>query len=57
MAEEQSPSAQPTQNPLAYNPGRTILYLGVKHIVYKTDDFNFGTGQLNYTWARATIFL
>jgi hypothetical protein len=49
MAEEQSPSAQPTQNPLAYNPGDYFIS-GGKTYVYKTDDFNFGTGQLNYTW-------
>lgn len=49
MAEEQSPSAQPTQNPLAYKPGDYFIS-GGKTYVYKSDDFNFGTGQLNYSW-------
>ena len=49
MAEEQSPSAKPTQNPLAYNPG-DFFVSGGKTYLYKADDFNFDTKALTYSW-------
>lgn len=49
MAEEQSPSAKPTQNPLAYNPG-DFFVSGGKTYVYKTDGLDFSTGQVSFSW-------
>jgi len=49
MAEEQSPSAKPTQNPLAYNPG-DFFVSGGKTYVYKTDGLDYSTGQVSFSW-------